>query len=255
MSADQSNSQSSELKRVRLILLRIAAITSSFMALLVAGVLGWLFLYTADLPDVRTFAAFTPETPTAIADVTICGDKTRVIALPAADLATLRNVLIAAEGPVDPRNMLRRLYDDRAVRRQYGKYSFHLARQLLCNQHRRSFEHALAEARTAIQLERRFAADQLLDMYLNTAYFDDDIYSVENGAQHYFGKHAVQLSSSEAALLIGIIRGPGFYSPLRHPDRALTRRNEVIDAMADQHLISHEVATAAKSTSLSIKIE
>lgn len=89
-----------------------------------------------------------------------------------------------------------------------------------------------------------------MDIYLNVAYFDDDVYGAENAAHHYFGKNASQLSISEGALLVGLIRGPSYFSPFKHPDRALARRNDVLDAMAQRGDLTREAAEAAKAMPL-----
>jgi membrane peptidoglycan carboxypeptidase len=99
-------------------------------------------------------------------------------------------------------------------------------------------------------LERRFTTNQLLDIYLNRAYFGPGVYGIESAAERYLAKPASQLSLAEAALLVGLIRSPSMFSPLAHPDRALARRNEVIDAMVKRGSIGWEQAGKAKSMSL-----
>lgn len=233
-------------------MLWLVTAATAVIALLAGIAAGWLFFYKSDLPDVRSLASIASATHSAVIDLPVCGQGGQVAILPVNDLAELRKVLVAAEGPVDPRPILRRLYDDlnssRTTRLQYGVYSTQIARRLLRKDHRRTLERIFAEIRTAIQLEHQFSAEQLLNIHLNTAEFGENVYGVENGAQHYFGKHAVQLSQAEAALLIGIHGGPAYYSPLRRPDRALERRNQVLDTMAGQGAISQEAARMAKAT-------
>jgi penicillin-binding protein 1A len=236
------------------ILLRIVFVSILLVVLLAGASIGWLFWYKSDLPDIRSLAAFSPDAPTAVPNVNICQQMRQIIAVPARDLAVLRKALTAADGPADSRNMLRRIYDDVLIdptRPQHGtSYSFQLSRQMLCGEHRTNLNRAFAELRTAIQVERHFSTEQLLNIYLNVAYFDNDVYGVESGALHYFGKNARQLSVSEAALLVGLTRSPSYYSPFRHPDRALARRNDVLDAMAQQRGITREAAEAAKEMPL-----
>jgi penicillin-binding protein 1A len=245
-------------RRARRILLWLVTAATGILALLAGIALSWLFLYKSDLPDVRALESVATATHSTVLDLPVCGQRRQVTILPANDLADLRNILIAAEGSVDPRPMLRRLYEDfdssRMTRLHYGSYSYQIARDLLCNDHRRILPHGFGEIRTAIQLEHQFSAEQLLNIHLNTAVFDGNVYGVEDGARHYFGKHALQLSSAEAALLIAIHAGPGFYSPLRHPDRAVERRNQVLDAMAEQGVISQEAARMAKATPIKITL-
>jgi penicillin-binding protein 1A len=242
------------LTRIAGIAVRILLALALVVVLLVALVTIGLFFYASDLPNIQAMNSFAPEAPNTIADAYICGEKAKIAALPTSDMASLRNALLAAEGDIDPRHMLRRLYDDLsgdlAERKHYGTYSLQVSRELLCGDHRSAVKRALSELRISIQLERRFTTDQLLDIYLNRTYFGSGVYGIENAAEHYLGKPAIQLSTPEAALLVGLIRSPGRFSPLTHPDRALARRNEVIDMMAKRGSISSEEAEQAKRTPL-----
>ena len=211
---------------------------------------GWLFFYASDLPNIQAMSSFAPEAQTTIADAYICGEKATVVALPTSHMIDVRNALLAAEGDIDPRNMMIRLYDDSLGNpgdgKHYGFYSLQVSRQLFCDDHRSTLKRELSELRTSVQLERHFTTNQLLDIYLNRAYFGHGVYGVENAAEHYLANPAIQLSTPEAALLIGLIRSPHRFSPQAHPDRALARRNDVIDAMAKRGSISSEQAEQAK---------
>lgn len=239
---------------------RVLLVVASFAALFVALVTGGVFFYSSDLPDIRALSTFAPKTPTTIADAYICGEKTRVVALPMSDLAGIRDALLAAEGDVDPRNVAGRLFADLiddasegrgySERKRYGNYSLQVSRQLFCDAHRGVLSRELSELRTSVQLERRFTTDQLLNIYLNRAYFGPGIYGIESAAENYLAKPAIRLSIPEAALLVGLVKGSASFSPLAHPDRALARRNEVIDAMAKRGSISSEQAEQAKSMPL-----
>lgn len=228
------------------------ALASTSILLLVAA--GGLFLSAPDLPNLQAMKAFAPEAPTPIADAYICGEKTKVVALPTSHMTDVRDALLAAEGDIDSRTMLRRLYDhflDHAEeRKHYGYYSLQLSRQLFCDDHRSVLKRQLSELRASVQLERQFTADQLLDLYLNRANFGAGSYGIESAAEHYFAKPAAQLSTSDAALLVGLLRNPKGFSPIAHPDRALARRNEVIDAMVERGSLSSEQAEQAKGMPL-----
>jgi len=145
--------------------------------------------------------------------------------------------------------MQRLYYDflgDHIENKHYESYSLQLSRQLFCDDHRRMLKRELAELRTSVQLERRFTTNQLLDIYLNRAYFGPGVYGIENAAEHYMAKPADRLSTSEAALLVGLVRSPTYFSPVTHPDRALVRRNEVIDMMSKRGNLTAEQAERAK---------
>ncbi len=94
------------------------------------------------------------------------------------------------------------------------------------------------EMRVALEIEETYSKDKILELYLNQIYLGGSAYGVEAGAHRYFGKSATGLNVAEAALLAAIANLPGFYDPRRHPERALQRRNLVINRMRDQGYIS-----------------
>jgi penicillin-binding protein 1A len=102
------------------------------------------------------------------------------------------------------------------------------------------------------QLKWRFSYPQLLTIYANRAYFGDNVAGIQAAAQHFFGKDPNELSVAQAALIAGLIEAPSRYSPMRHPDRTLQRRNEVIDRMLKNGAITDAVATLARSEALEI---
>jgi penicillin-binding protein 1B len=120
----------------------------------------------------------------------------------------------------------------------------------------RSVHRKLAEMMIAIQLEHRFTKKQILEMYVNQVDMGQrgsfNILGFGEAAQVYFGKDIRNLTLPEAALLAGIVNGPSYYSPDRHPDRAVTRRNLVLNAMFDNKVISREQLQAAVVTSLKL---
>ncbi len=114
-----------------------------------------------------------------------------------------------------------------------------LARQLYLTTER-TITRKIREIFTAIQIERTYTKDEILEMYLNHMYFGHGAYGVESAAQIYFGKKLNELTIDECALLVGLLKGPGYYSPLRHPDRALRRRNLVLHSMKELHFITED---------------
>jgi len=83
----------------------------------------------------------------------------------------------------------------------------------------------------ASRLERIYSKKELLNLYLNTVPFGGPIYGINVASQTYFGKKPAALRPDEAALLVGLLKGPSFYDPIAHPDRALQRRNTVLAQM------------------------
>lgn len=95
-----------------------------------------------------------------------------------------------------------------------------------------SITRKLREILTALQVERTYSKQEILEMYLNLSYFGEGsvgaFYGIQNAAKNYFNKDANELTIDEGAFLIGVLKGPSNYSPKRHPERALARRNLVL---------------------------
>ncbi|SVA98781.1 uncharacterized protein METZ01_LOCUS151635, partial [marine metagenome] len=96
----------------------------------------------------------------------------------------------------------------------------------------------IKEVITAVQIERTYTKEEILEMYLNTVHFGHGTYGVEAATKRFFGKESIELTVDESALLIGLLPSPASYSPVRHPNRALRRRNTVLRLMRDQAYLS-----------------
>jgi penicillin-binding protein 1A len=96
----------------------------------------------------------------------------------------------------------------------------------------------LQELILAERIEVLYPKAQILELYLNKVYFGDGLYGVEAASRGYFGKHASELSLSEAALLAGLVKSPSAYAPTNNLDRAIGRRNVVLQAMLDSGAIN-----------------
>lgn len=104
----------------------------------------------------------------------------------------------------------------------------------------RTLTRKIKEALLAYELEAKANKDDVLETYLNTVYFGNGYYGVESAAKHYFGKTTASIDLAESALLAAVIRSPGAYDPIDHPDAAIERRNLVLEQMRDQGYISVE---------------
>ena len=91
---------------------------------------------------------------------------------------------------------------------------------------------------TAIQIERTYTKEEILEMYLNTVHFGHGTYGVEAATKRFFGKESKYLTIDESALLVGLLPAPASYSPIHHPERAFKRRNTVLRLMRDQGFIN-----------------
>jgi len=100
----------------------------------------------------------------------------------------------------------------------------------------------LKEARVARELEQVYTKAEILEAYINQVNYGHGWHGIETAAQHYFGKPAIELNPAEAALLAAVVNRPSDYTPFRHPELALSRRNRVLRLMAEQgHLPEAEL--------------
>ena len=112
----------------------------------------------------------------------------------------------------------------------------------------------LRELRYAVGLEKRFSKDQILERYLNIAYFGDGAYGIEAAARHYFDVHAADLTLTQAAALAGIVRSPQTYNPHLHPKRGRARRDLVLNRMLQLKVITPAQVTEARARPIKLKI-
>ena len=106
----------------------------------------------------------------------------------------------------------------------------------------------IRELRYAISVEKVLTKDQILERYLNIAYFGDGAYGIQVAAQHYFGTTAAELTLAQAALLAGLVQNPTALNPVAHPSAALERRGVVLNRMVELDVVTSARAAKAKGT-------
>jgi len=120
----------------------------------------------------------------------------------------------------------------------------------------KTFRRKLIEMLIAVELEQKFTKQQIFEFYANRVDLGQrgsfTISGLAEGSRSYFNKDLKDVTLPEAALLAGLIQAPSYLSPYRHPERALERRNTVIEAMAENHVITREQADKAKATPLKL---
>ncbi len=119
----------------------------------------------------------------------------------------------------------------------------------------RTLKRKLKEASLAVQLERQYTKERILELYLNTIFLGNGAYGIQAGAYEYFGTTADKLTLAQAATLAGLIRSPSASDPYDYSQQALERRNQVIDQMAELGFISAADALPAKAEPLGLKIK
>ena len=113
-----------------------------------------------------------------------------------------------------------------------------------------SYKRKIKEALLAYRIEDAFSKNHILELYLNEIYLGNRSYGVASAALNYFGKPLDELNIEEMAYLAALPKGPNNYHPTKHTERAITRRNWVIDRMTEEGYITTEEAISAKEKPL-----
>jgi penicillin-binding protein 1B len=159
---------------------------------------------------------------------------------------------------VDPQALLRAIW----VNLQSGEVAqggSTITQQLVKNyflDNRRTLWRKLREAVMAVILEWHYDKADLLNAYINEVYMGQDggraIHGFGLASRYYFSRPLAELDVHELALLVALVKGPTYYDPWRHPQRALERRNLVLQLMADSELITPEQARKARNRELDV---
>ena len=105
----------------------------------------------------------------------------------------------------------------------------------------------IKEIITAIQIERTYTKDEILEMYLNNVHFGHGTYGIQVAAKRYFQKDVSLMTLGESAMLVGILPAPARFSPITHPERAHYKRNVVLRVMRDEKFITKEMFLEARA--------
>ena len=120
----------------------------------------------------------------------------------------------------------------------------------------RSLTRKATEAMMAVLLELHYSKQEILEAYLNEVFLGQDGQRAVHGfglaSQYFFSQPLAELKLHQVALLVGMVKGPTYYNPRRNPDRALERRNLVLDLLAAQNVVTVEQAEAAKKMPLGV---
>ena len=114
-----------------------------------------------------------------------------------------------------------------------------IAGTLYCDRTEYSIKRKLKELWWAIQMERHYSKDEILELYLNKIYFGG---GVNAASKYYFGHGATEITPAEAAILVIQLSNPAFYNPFEYPNRAMERQKDVLDAMVEAKYLTQEEA-------------
>jgi penicillin-binding protein 1A len=234
--------------------LRGFVVVMLFVALLGAGILaGLIASYSRDLPDISRMADYQPDRSTRVfaRDGTLLADlyKENRIWVPIADIPIpVRNAFIATEDQhfyqhhgVDFGGILRAAVADWRHEAFQGASTItqQLARRLFLSD-QVSIGRKIQEALLAIEIERYYTKDEILERYLNIIYFGSGAYGIQAAAHTYFGTDVSRLTIGQAAMLAGLPAAPSDYSPFVNLDRAKERQQHVLERMVASGFISQQ---------------
>ncbi|MBI2205869.1 MAG: PBP1A family penicillin-binding protein [Candidatus Rokubacteria bacterium] len=232
--------------------LRISLLIAGILALLVVSATAVVALWVVtilprSLPNVAALETLQPLAGSKIYDdndelITELHVERRIFVPLAQVPQSLRDAVIATEDRrfyshwgIDPIGIGRAVYQNYRRGRivEGGSTITQQLTKLLFLTPDKSLDRKLKEAVLALELERRYSKDRILEMYLNQIYFGHGAYGVEAAARTYFGKSVSELAIRESALLAGLPRAPSSYSPFEHADLARRRRDVVLRRMVD----------------------
>jgi penicillin-binding protein 1A len=235
----------------------------------VGAAAGLLLVYSTDLPQVEELERYRPSSVTELYDgkgrvIGTFALQRRVIAAYDDYPDVLRNALVSIEDKdfyrhsgVNVWRIIGAAYRDLESGGKVqgaSTLTMQLARNLFLSPDR-SFYRKVQETLLAIQIERRFTKPQIFTLYANQIFLGHGAYGYEAASEYYFSKPAKQLKLEEAALLAGLPKAPQYYSPVTHPDRALKRRNLVLNAMLEDGKITAAQAAQARSKPIVLDLQ
>jgi penicillin-binding protein 1A len=255
---------------------RWAGIVALFLVAALLGTLGGvLFAYAGDLPEISALDNYKPNTITRLLardgqEIAQFATERRVVVGYDQIAPVLRQAIISTEDADFERHFgLSIAATTRAVamdlmtgeRKGASTITQQIARDLFLRQYMRDggvyarsglegIERKLKEWLVAMQLERRYTKREIFTLYANQMYLGHGAYGVEAASHLYFDKPAKELAVEEAAVIAGIIQSPERLSPFVDPRRCVTRRNYVLQRMAEEHYITGEQAREAQQRPL-----
>jgi penicillin-binding protein 1A len=234
------------------------------------GVLaGLVFVYSTNLPKVAELEHYRPDVMTELyaadgAPLAIFALEHRVIVSYDQIPPVMRDAILSIEDRhfeshvgVDVIRIVRAAVTDLLEwHKEQGASTLtqQLSRRLFLTPEK-NWKRKVEEALLAIQIERYFTKPQIFRMYVNQMELGYGNFGFEAASEFYFGKHMTELTVPEAATLAGLPRNPNIYSPIRHPDRCLERRNRVLEAMLDNDKITRAQYLKAREAPLGLNIQ
>ncbi|MFH1362286.1 MAG: PBP1A family penicillin-binding protein [bacterium] len=235
-------------------------IITVFSLFAIAVMAGFSLQILNQLPNVETIASYVPSETTQIfsSDGKVLArlhrEENRQV-VPLSKISVyMQYALIASEDPSFYRHHgfdLYGIFRASIKNLMYGRFvegastiTQQLARNLFLTK-RKKITRKLAEIVLAMQIEKKYTKEEILELYLNQVYFGHNAYGIESAANLYFGKHAAELNLAESALIAGLIRGPELYSPYHNFKLSKKRQVYVLNKIVEANFVPFEEANQA----------
>ena len=231
--------------------------TVLFCSFLFSGLLGWFLAMTVNTVNTENFTNFETALPTKLLDINgelitefASAEKREIIdfnQLPQhmiEALLTREDKIFYKHGGFSVKALTRAVVGKLTGRSLGGGSTLtqQIAGTLYCDRSDISYSRKLVELWWALQMERRYSKNEILELYLNKIYFGGGTYGVNAASKYYFGHGATEITPAEAAILVIQLSNPAFYNPFDHPNRAMDRQQDVLNSMVAQGYLSKEVA-------------
>ncbi len=225
-----------------------------------AGAVAFYLAFVRDLPDLHTVEDYRPPIASRVLDRNgeVIGEffvERRTLASLDALPGHLVQAFVAGEDSsffqhkgIDYRSILRAAWVNLRAGGEIKQGASTITQQMvkgLLLSPERKFRRKIREMILAQRIEKRFSKQEILYLYLNQIYFGHGAYGILEAARTYFGKHPLELSVSESALLAGLPKAPSRYSPFHSPEEAEMRRRYVLSRMHDEGFLDAEAYAAA----------
>jgi penicillin-binding protein 1A len=240
------------------------------VAFIVAGsLLGILLGYEYNLPPIQSLEDYQPDVITGV-----YSDDNKVIG----EFAIERRIIVSHdEIPPYLQLAMVAVEDDqfyyhsginyfsiiRAVSKDFIKQSYPIGKgastitqqlaRMLIQRYEKTWDRKIKEILIAWKIEKQYSKQQILTLYANLHPMGPGIYGVAAAADYYFGKQLKDLTLEECAMIAGLPSNPSYYSPRQHQERALRRRNYILDKMAEERMIPANMAADAKAKPIILK--
>ncbi|MDR2742575.1 MAG: PBP1A family penicillin-binding protein, partial [Treponema sp.] len=241
----------------KLILLRVFVVFAIIIAVIVGAGLGLILAETANIKNQENFIEFAPALPTRILDINgtlitefSADEKRELVSL--SDLP--RHLIYAVLAREDPDFYNHRGFSIRGIARAfYGQLTGktlgggstitqQVAGTLYTDRAEKSYSRKIRELWWAIQMERRYTKNEILEIYLNYMYMGPGVYGVEAASKFFFGHSAREITLAEAAILVIQLSSPARYNPLDNPNVAMNRQRAVLNRMVELGYTTVEAA-------------